>query len=650
MHHHTRVVDLHRLICGIFAACAIFFAASTGAQEWPAPPPVNGTFDAGHMAKAKSLETALSCHRDNIYCSDALVQDFKQRLLESAAAALNRMPDVEGRRDIAPSSLNLFHQNLLACNREAVVECSSRADKVQDKYDVLTTFPAGSVQGDSCQPAVEKACTISLLTERIEAWNKRNTEEDSNPVLASNDPGFDCKRRLSAAMQTVCRDAELSALHREMLERLNSLPKKFDRNKLSRERAEVLTDHYWHTASYRCQDDKTCIRAKIEERIQDIANIASEMGVITEKIVAHEGELETERRLEALASHRAQLSEFMGGIVADATMPSGSSLRTHENVREFERAIRIADIEQGLSELASREGRVYRGLWFWSQFRNPSAMRSVFRGNRSVPFTAEEGAIYFHNSYALERGNVDQMGMLTAWVRVYASMCSHLLPTPPDELRIQTFTTSGPLINRTTNLTSTDVLKFQAGLMRPYSESRKALEAKQLAAAQNNLWGRAFEIMSGGLGAVSAEARSQLGPYIYAQDDFIRFLDAVGCDSPTARQMSQGISMLARGGSLPSETTEAAIAGAEWVSDVPQAAGEFRHHSEICWDYEIGGHNACGCLVDVAGERLGEKDGLSASVAYPDVHKAFMTAPEASQKICRDPIGAISGGLLSTHR
>lgn len=334
------------------------------------------------------------------------------------------------------------------------------------------------------------------------------------------------------------------------------------------------------------------------------------------------------------------------GISHDKTMPQVSAQREFSNERELQRAVRIAEIEKSLSELAMKEGRVYRGLWFWSQFRDPRAMRTVFRGNRTVPFTAKEGAIYFHNGYPLERGNVDQMAVLTAWVRVYAAMCDSFLPAATDKLKIHTFTTSGTLLNRTTNLTNTDVLQFQTGLMEPYIASREAFQQKQKAALQNNLWSRASEIVSGGMGAVSRQAQIENGPYIYALEDFSRFIDTVGCDSPSARQMAHGIALVAHDLSLADGSADGTIEGAERVSDTPQAPGEYRAHSEVCWDYEITSHNPCGCLVEIAKEKLAEGREIPANIDYRLVHKAFMQSSEAEQKICRDPLSAISAGLL----
>jgi len=81
------------------------------------------------------------------------------------------------------------------------------------------------------------------------------------------------------------------------------------------------------------------------------------------------------------------------------------------------------------------------------------------------------------------------------------------------------------------------------------------------------------------------------------------------------------------------------------VSDTPQKAGEYRLHSEICWDYDFSPHNVCGCLLDIAKGKSGEKDTMVENVDYRHVHSAFMQAPADKQRLCRDPLGAISGGF-----
>ena len=169
--------------------------------------------------------------------------------------------------------------------------------------------------------------------------------------------------------------------------------------------------------------------------------------------------------------------------------------------------------------------------------------------------------------------------------------------------------TSGPLHLRSTLMTSTDVLQFQDGLSRTYMASREAFQRRQQIAVQQNMWEMTREILSGGIGAVSDGAREQIGPYLRAPDDFTQFFDMVGCDSPTARQMSQGILLVAQGRFLPERSKGHAVPGAEWVSDRPQIAGEIRHHSEIFWNYETAvSDNVCGCLVDLARRQLGHPE------------------------------------------
>lgn len=653
-HRDETAVSVRRLFI-MAAACVVFSPINAYSQTWPEPPEVNGAFDLQNLEMAESLETPLDCEGDGneIYCTDPTILEYRQRLLESRSAAYSRTPNSNEEPLIVPAPLSAFHTHLQVCGNELFTStmCLQPAAQIRADYWALVDFPDESLAGAACAPTLETACVVQHLSNRIVAWNHHNATPHGESGLAQ-DPGFDCSRRRHiAAKQLICRDPELSARHRVMVEALAALPADVNRHNLPRDRAEILTDYYWHTTIYDCQTDWSCIRGKIEQRIGDIADISGEMESLAAEEAEREAEIELARRLEDLSAARMQLAGLMDGIVTDATMPAASSFPQPEDTRAFQRAIEIARIEEDLSERARSEGRVYRGLWFWSQFRDPKSMRAIFRGNRTVPFTAETGAIYFHNGYPLEPGHADQMGVLTAWVRAYASSCGHLLPASPDTLRLETLTTSGPLHMRTTQLTATDVLQFQNGLMRDYIASREAFQRRQQIALQSNMWEMTRQIVSGGIGAVSERAQSEFGPYLYALDDFTRFFHAVGCDSPTARQMSQGILLVARGRSLPDVALDASIPGADWVSDVPQHAGEIRRHSEICWNYDVAvSHNTCGCLVDLAAQQLGMDDVAPANTDYLDVHRAFMQAPETDQRLCRDPLGAISAGLLSVGR
>lgn len=328
------------------------------AQTWPDPPEVNGAFSADDLARAVQIESELSCHRDMLYCSDPEVQEFRRRLQEVAAAALTRMPDIEQRHDVVPSSVNVFHQNLLRCRGHYPLNvCSRSSERIRGSHETLADFPEASLEGDACAATVEKACLLDLLSDRIAAWNRRNTEDDENPVVALHDPGFDCLRgQRSAAMHTICRNGELSALHRVMLENLAALPAEVDPRMLPRERAEVLSDSYWYRATYDCQTDTVCIRDRIEQRIRDIAEISLEMQVLEGENAAREAEIEVARTYQELSAARMELAGVMDGIVADATMPASSFFPQPENTRAFQRAIEIARIEEDLSERARSEG------------------------------------------------------------------------------------------------------------------------------------------------------------------------------------------------------------------------------------------------------------------------------------------------------
>lgn len=162
----------------------------------------------------------------------------------------------------------------------------------------------------------------------------------------------------------VCNDTELSARHRQMLESLAALPPDVNPRDLPRDQAEIFSDAYWYTETYDCQTDWNCIRAKIEKRIRDIAEISTAMKVLANEEAEREAEIAAARLLDELAQARAELPGLMDGIVTDAVMPVPSSFPQPETSRAFQRAINIASIEKDLSEQARLEGRVYRGLWF----------------------------------------------------------------------------------------------------------------------------------------------------------------------------------------------------------------------------------------------------------------------------------------------
>ncbi|MAN52156.1 MULTISPECIES: hypothetical protein [unclassified Marinimicrobium] len=327
-------------------------------------------------------------------------------------------------------------------------------------------------------------------------------------------------------------------------------------------------------------------------------------------------------------------------ILRDATMPAIMRKAERTSEREVNRDRKIAEIEADLAAKAERESRVYRALWFWSQFREPRVMRTIFNGNR-VPEPGFEGSIYFYFGYPLERGRGDQAAVLTAWVRTYEAHCGELLPDNSDTLRTEYFETSGPYFRRMTRLTGTDVMRFQSGLMAPYAASQDAMRSRFQRQIQGNLWGMFMDVAKNGAQA-SGVAVAFVEPYIHALDDFDRFFQLVGCDSPTARQMSQGIFLVANDASLPSEAYSAEISGAAWVSDTPQGPGEYRHHSEVCWEYDIMElPSRCGCLVDLAARKLNEPTPMAVSIPYAKVHKAFMSGSDIEQRVCRSPLTTI---------
>ncbi|WP_346796814.1 hypothetical protein R5M92_15245 [Halomonas sp. Bachu 37] len=597
---------------GTMAAGGILLASMATAQELPPPVDFMGTFSPSDLAEARKHVYEFHCQaRDtSAYCTDPALILRRERLIEAAAAAIARMPDISGRRDIQPKGFWAFSSNIVGCRDD-------------------------------------RPCVARLLDEYTAAWNARNTAVDPDPVAAFYDPGYDCTTRQIEAKQVICRDPSLADKYRDMLDLVESVTKAVDTRQLAPEDRTVLADHYWHTTLYPCRNDKACISEQLDLGVGRINAVLAHGEEKMAELARQEAVAERQRHLAALAQSRREVAGNIEGILRDVSMPAISAQRSHSQARDEVRDERIAKLEAALADRAQREGRVYRALWFWSQFRNPKDMRIVFDGNRVPAPTNPDEVVYFHFGYPLARGTAAQVAILTAWVRTYDAHCGERLPNNPDTLRTEYLETNGPYFRRMTRVTSTDVLRFQPGLMRPYVASRDAMRANQASQLQNNQWQMLGEIVRGGRSALAGMAGGTIEPYLYALDDFDRFFQLVGCDSPTARQMSQGIFLLADGASLPAETGDAAIAGAAWVSDRPQGAGEYRLHSELCWGYELAAsHNACGCLVDLASSRMNAPTPLPVSLAYSEVNAAFQSASDVEQRVCRNPLSAVSGGLI----
>tara|TARA_R110001606_G_scaffold363240_1_gene517215 strand:+ start:1620 stop:3476 length:1857 start_codon:yes stop_codon:yes gene_type:complete len=614
-------LDITRLCwLGVVAAGGILIASMATAQELPPPLDVNGTFSPSDLEKARKHVYEFHCQtRDtSAYCTDPDLILRRERLIEAAAAAIARMPNIEGRRDIKPGGFRAFANNIVGCRDN-------------------------------------RPCAAKLLDEYTTEWNARNTADDPEPIVEFFNPGYDCTKQNIAPKKVICGDSELARRHRDMLALVQDVTKAVDTRQLDPEDREVLADHFWHTALYPCGKDKECISEQLEQGVARI-NAALARGEENKaELAVQKANAEKQQHLAALTQSRREVADNIEGILRDVSMPVVSAQQSHSRASDEVRDEQIAELEAALAYRAKREGRVYRALWFWSQFRNPRDMRTIFNGNRIPAPNDPDKVVYFNFGYPLERGNAAQVALLTAWVRAYSAHCSELLPANPDTLRTENLETNGPYFRRMTRVTSTDILRFQPGLMRPYIASRDAMRAKQAQQLQNNQWQMLGEIVRGGRNALAGMASVTIEPYLYALDDFDRFFQLVGCDSPTARQMSQGIFLLANNASLSSNSLDkhrrdVSISGAEWVSDKPQGAGEYRLHSELCWGYELAAsHNACGCLVDLAASRMNKPSPLPVSLDYSEVNQAFQTASDIEQQVCRNPLSTMSGGLIPAH-
>lgn len=325
----------------LWVAGLLILPTLAAAQSWPEPPAVPNAFTAAQLEAAAKLETGPSCRpgRDTIYCTDPEVQAYRQRLHEAVAAALARMPDTEGRRDIAPSSVDLFHRSLNFCRRAAESACFNNPEGLREEYPALSDLP--EIAGDACTPLAEKACTIVRLTERIAEWNARNTEADAAPVVAFHDPGFDCTdTRIGVALQTICGDAELSTLHRSMVAQIVALRQRDDARLLPPDHRRVLGDLRRET--WDCRTDKDCIRRAIAQRVVDIAAASNALAEAVQ-LSALQAEEEVKRREAEELQREAEFQLRVQNVLPEAmrAFPPESMLR-HIVLQEFAAADQIA--------------------------------------------------------------------------------------------------------------------------------------------------------------------------------------------------------------------------------------------------------------------------------------------------------------------
>ncbi len=302
-----------------WAAALLTLPTLALAQSWPEPPEVSGAFTEGHLEEAVKLEPGPLCSptRQPIECTDAEVQAYQERLHEAIAAALARMPDTEGRWDIAPSSLQLFGGRMAGCRRDGVRACSSNQADLREKYPALANMPDLDV--DICAPIAEKACKIANLSERIVEWNARNTEKDAAPVTVFHDPGFDCTNsRNPAALMTICGDANLSKLHRMVVEKNASLREIGDLSLLPPE-YRALGDLRRET--FDCRDSKDCIRPILAQRIADLdaASITlTEAVQLAEQQEVQKAEEDAQRREAEVAQREAEIQLRVQNLLPEA--------------------------------------------------------------------------------------------------------------------------------------------------------------------------------------------------------------------------------------------------------------------------------------------------------------------------------------------
>lgn len=290
--------------------------------------------------------------------------------------------------------------------------------------------------------------------------------------------------------------------------------------------------------------------------------------------------------------------ELLASADIDIKRPSRGVVQSYVSERALLRSAFEADIARQDAE----EGMIYRGDWFWAYFEAPDVMRTIFRGNRIMQST-ERPVGRTYRLTPLELGTVWQNAAVLGWARAFEDRCAAYLPTDApvfENTNIETvsrtmFTRYGMVPMGESTSTTTTRIRMSPELYPGFIASREASERAQSTANLKLV----IDFFQGGPQAALDQSVSRLRPYIVALRDMVVFLDLAGCDSPTTRQMAEGLVWTSRGQSAPpGEFTSRAAAV---VSDPPQAAGEIFSIYEACLgDGDWENAKLCPCVVDKA--------------------------------------------------
>lgn len=343
----------------------------------------------------------------------------------------------------------------------------------------------------------------------------------------------------------------------------------------------------------------------------DLLQEANDRAVASAEFIDNQNKAQTERRdvaktqasdlaityADALANARATASEDMLRAAAkDIRRPDrGAILPTISNWADERAAFE--------TELAQRDrtaGRIYRGPWFWAHFEAAETMRYVFRGNRLTLSAARDTAALGETA-ALKPGTVQQNAIVRGWARAYEDRCGGFLPpnapvfetTDTEIVTRSMMTRYGSVPMGETRTTTTTRIKMSEALYPGFIASRTAMQK----ADQTNRMAQALNVMRDFRAGNMDTAVNLVRPYIVAASDLALFLDLVGCDSPTARQMEFGVIAASRGRVATEELLSPEMA--TLVSDPVQAAGEVYTLYEVCAENSFLETSAlCPCMMD----------------------------------------------------
>lgn len=503
---------------------------------------------------------------------------------------------------------------------------------------------------------MNRACTrapddcVALLSDWADAWDTVYAPVEEPAPTSATDP------RTAEAETVPCEELQLYVA--EAFCALDDLTSRWETiESLTDQLAESQPDAAarlgstldWALADLPdCHEALACLAQALDARIALYANLIA-VGVepdeanSTPRDVLASIQGSEPGRADRIARLKAAAEE-LSAVLQDTPQPTQFWL--HDEIGTTEKEIAI--FEAQIAAIDRAEGRVYRGLWFWSHFENPARMRVIFRGNRSAEVPPPGG--HFYRGQPLEPGQPIQWAVLTQWARSYAEHCGHLLGadavnweiTDTQTVREGLMTSYGylPTAQYTTTRTL-DRYRVEPALAAAMERSRSQLEQARQNAVIGQMMQNPFAPIRDAIeGRMFADAARDIEMHIRVARDMNMLLVLGGCDSPTSRQFRAGILAAATGHSTARPTE-----GAAFSSDPVAQPGQLHSAAEGCWRTRANDEaGTCHCLGHYA-TRDAADPGAHPAAIYRDWRARNDAVIGTILQACQNPLVAFLSAI-----